>query len=114
MYFIKKENEIVTTNKVSEVTKENFVVDPEAENRVWVKLELYRFDPDTGEKVTVRNQINAVNVGDFEMFAHEWKRDGIKMTLLHDPRPTMKGEGVAEKLAMLNRRMADKQKKTGK
>lgn len=38
MYFIKKGNQVVVTNDPSEVTKENFVVEPGGENRVWCKL----------------------------------------------------------------------------
>lgn len=105
MFYIKKNGEPVVTNDPTEVTKENFLVEPGAEDRVWVKLEQYEYDRLTGEKKTIRNQINAVVPGDFDKFARQWKHEGITMTMLHDPRPSMKGEGVAEKLEKLRAKM---------
>lgn len=105
MFYIKKNGEPVVTNDPTEVTQENFLVEPGAEDRVWVKLEQYEYDRLTGEKKTIRNQINAVVPGDFDKFARQWKHEGITMTMLHDPRPSMKGEGVAEKLEKLRAKM---------
>lgn len=113
MYYIKRNGKAFPTNNASEVTKENFLVEPGGENRVWLKLEQYEYDQQTGEKKVIRNQINAVNPGDFDNFAAEWKRQGIVMTLLHDPRLEMQGEGVEAKLAALNARIAEEGKSEG-
>ena len=97
---------MVITNDPNEVTKENFVCDPDAENKVWSKLEKYEFDKETGEKKTVMLQVRADNPGDFERFAPNWKKSGITITMLHDPRPQMqKGNSEAEKLAKLNAKL---------
>lgn len=104
--FIKNGKEVVITNDPNEVTKENFVCDPDAENKVWCKLEKYEFDKETGEKKTVMLQVRADNPGDFERFAPNWKKSGITITMLHDPRPQMqKGNSEAEKLAKLNAKL---------
>ena len=101
--FIKKGKKVVTTDDPNEVTKENFVCDPDAENKVWCKLEKYEFDKETGEKKAVMLQVRADNPGDFERFAPNWQKSGVTITMLHDPRAAMpKGDGVAEKLAKLN------------
>ena len=94
---------MVVTNDPNEVTKDNFVCDPDAENKVWCKLEKYEFDKETGEKRAVMLQVRADNPGDFERFAPNWQKSGVTITMLHDPRAAMpKGDGVAEKLAKLN------------
>ena len=105
MYFIKKGKKVVPTTDPNEVTPDNFVVDPGGESRIYIKLEKYKFNEDTGDKIAVYNQINAVNPGDFDNFASQWKKDGIKMTMLHDPRPSLPMSGTDAKLAILNERM---------
>lgn len=102
MYFIKKGKKVVATSDPSEVTKENFVVEPGGENRVWCKLELYEFDKVTGKKITLRNQIMGENPRDFELMAPNWKQEGMTITMLHDPRANMQSDGVEAKLAKLN------------
>ena len=104
--FIKKGKQVVVTNDPNEVTKDNFVCDPDAENKVWCKLEKYEFDKETGEKRAVMLQVRADNPGDFERFAPNWQKSGVTITMLHDPRPAMpKGDGTAEKLAKLNAKL---------
>ena len=104
--FIKKGKQVVVTNDPNEVTKDNFVCDPDAENKVWCKLEKYEFDKETGEKRAVMLQVRADNPGDFERFAPNWQKSGVTITMLHDPRAAMpKGDGVAEKLAKLNSKL---------
>lgn len=102
MYFIKKGKKVVPTNDASEVTKENFVCEPGGENRVWCKLEQYEFDRATGEKKTLVNQVMGETPRDFELFAPQWKRQGMTITMLHDPRGEMQDDDVARKLAILN------------
>ena len=114
MYYINVNGEPVATSNPDKVTKENFLVEPGAENRVWVKLEQYEYDRQTGAKKTIRNQINAVNPGDFDKFATQWKHEGIEMTMLHDPRPELKGNGVADKLAKLKTQMKGGEEKPAK
>ena len=103
--FIKKGKQVVVTNDPNEVTKDNFVCDPDAENKVWCKLEKYEFDKETGEKKAVMLQVRADNPGDFERFAPIWKNQGMTITMLHDPRESMERNGVAAKLAKLNAQM---------
>ena len=102
MYFIKKGKKVVPTTNPDEVTKESFVIEPGGENRVWFKLELYEYDKVTGEKKAVVNQVMGENPGDFELLAPQWKRQGMTITMFHDPRPSLQADGVAEKLAKLN------------
>lgn len=102
MYYIKKGKEVVATSDPDEVTKENFVCEPGAENKVHCKLEKYEFDRETGAKKAVTNQVRADNPGDFERFAPIWKRQGMTITMLHDPREGMAKDDVAAKLAKLN------------
>jgi hypothetical protein len=101
MYFIKKGKKVVPTSDPDEVTKENFVCEPGAENKVHCKLEKYEFDRETGAKKAVVNQVRADNPGDFERFAPIWKNQGMTITMLHDPREGMQSS-VAAKLAKLN------------
>ena len=108
MYYIKKGKKVVATNDPDEVTKENFVCEPGAENKVHCKLEKYEFDRETGEKKAVTNQVRADNPGDFERFAPIWKRQGMTITMLHDPREGMEN-GVAAKLAKLNAALDENQ-----
>lgn len=109
MYYIKDKNgEPVATSDPNEVTKENFLVEPGGENRIWVKLTKHEFNQKTGEKKMLVNQINALNPGDFEFCAHNWKQDDITIEMLHDPRPDMKGDGVEDKLAKLKAQMGEK------
>ena len=105
--FIKKGNKVVYTTDPNEVTKENFVCEPGAENRVWCKLEKYEYDKE-GNKETLILQVRADNPGDFNRFAPNWQKSGITITMLHDPRPELKGNGVAEKLAKLNAELGKK------
>ena len=107
MYYIKKGKKVVATSDPDEVTKENFVCEPGAENKVHCKLEKYEFDRETGAKKAVTNQVRADNPGDFERFAPIWKRQGMTITILHDPREGMEQNDVAAKLAKLNAEMAD-------
>lgn len=102
MYFIKKGKKVVPTSDAGEVTKENFVCEPGTEEKVWCKLEQYEFDRVTGEKKTIVNQVMGENPRDFEMFAPVWKRQGMTITMLHDPRGEMQEDDVARKLAILN------------
>ena len=102
MYYIKKGKKVVATSDPDEVTKENFVCEPGAENKVHCKLEKYEFDRETGEKKAVTNQVRADNPGDFERFAPIWKRQGMTITILHDPREGVEQNDVAAKLAKLN------------
>ena len=102
MYYIKKGKKVVATSDPDEVTKENFVCEPGAENKVHCKLEKYEFDRETGEKKAVTNQVRADNPGDFERFAPIWKRQGMTITMLHDPREGVEQSDVAAKLAKLN------------
>ena len=102
MYYIKKGKKVVATSDPDEVTKENFVCEPGAENKVHCKLEKYEFDRETGEKKAVTNQVRADNPGDFERFAPIWKRQGMTITMLHDPREGVEQDDVAAKLAKLN------------
>lgn len=102
MYYIKKGKKVVATSDPDEVTKENFVCEPGAENKVHCKLEKYEFDRETGAKKAVTNQVRADNPGDFERFAPIWKRQGMTITMLHDPREGVEQDDVAAKLAKLN------------
>ena len=107
MYYIKKGKKVVATSDPDEVTKENFVCEPGAENKVHCKLEKYEFDRETGAKKAVTNQVRADNPGDFERFAPIWKRQGMTITILHDPREGVEQNDVAAKLAKLNANLAD-------
>ncbi len=107
MYYIKKGKKVVATSDPDEVTKENFVCEPGAENKVHCKLEKYEFDRETGEKKAVTNQVRADNPGDFERFAPIWKRQGMTITILHDPREGVEQNDVAAKLAKLNAAIED-------
>ena len=108
MYYIKgKDGKPKVTSDPDEVTKENFLVEPGAENKVHCKLEKYEFDRETGAKKAVTNQVRADNPGDFERFAPIWKRQGMTITILHDPREGVEQNDVAAKLAKLNAEMAD-------
>jgi hypothetical protein len=110
MYFIKKGKKVVPTTDPNEVTPDSFVVEPGGESRIYIKLEKYKFHEDTGEKIAVFNQINAVNPGDFDNFVSQWKKDGIKLTMLYDPRPSLPMSGTDAKLAILNERMKAEEK----
>lgn len=105
MYYIKKGKKVVATSDPDEVTKENFVCEPGAENKVHCKLEKYEFDRETGAKKAVTNQVRADNPGDFERFAPIWKRQGMTITILHDQREGVEQNDVAAKLAKLNAEM---------
>ena len=108
MYYIKRNGVPTITNDPNEVTKENFLVEPGGENRIWVKLTKHEFDQKTGDKIMLVNQINALNPGDFEFCVRDWRQNGITIEMLHDPRPELKGDGVEEKLAKLKAKMGDK------
>lgn len=108
MYYIQKNGEPATTTDPNEVTKENFLVEPGGENRVWVKLTKHEFDQKSGEKKMLVNQINSLNPGDFEFCVRNWRQNDIDIEMLHDPRPEMKGDGVEEKLAKLKAQMGEK------
>ena len=110
MYYIKKNGKAVTTSNPDEVTKENFLVEPGGENRVWVKLTKHEFDQKTGDKIMLVNQINALNPGDFEFCVRDWRQNDITIEMLHDPRPELKGDGVAEKLAKLKAKAEEEAK----
>ena len=112
MYYIKKGKKVVATSDPDEVTKENFVCEPGAENKVHCKLEKYEFDRETGAKKAVINQVRADNPGDFERFAPIWKNQEMTITMLHDPREGMERNGVAVKLAKLNAQMEAESKET--
>ena len=105
---------MVVTNDPNEVTKDNFVCDPDAENKVWCKLEKYEFDRETGAKKAITNQVRADNPGDFDRFAPIWKRQGMTITMLHDPREGMERNDVAAKLAKLNADLENEDKGEGK
>lgn len=109
MYYIKKNGEPVATTDPNEVTKENFLVEPGGENCVWVKLTKHEFDPKSGDKKMLVNQINAVNPGDFEFCARNWRQNDIEIEMLHDPRSVMKGAGVEDKLAKLKAGLGENQ-----
>ena len=111
MYYIKKGKKVVPTSDPDEVTKENFVCEPGAENKVHCKLEKYEFDRETGEKKAVTNQVRADNPGDFERFAPIWKRQGMTITILHDPREGVEQNDVAAKLAKLKKQRPRKKPK---
>lgn len=113
MYYIKKGKKVVATSDPDEVTKENFVCEPGAENKVHCKLEKYEFDRETGEKKAVTNQVRADNPGDFERFAPIWKRQGMTITMLHDPREGVEQSDVAAKLAKLNAASDENQDENG-
>ena len=110
MYYIKKNGVPTITNDPNEVTKENFLVEPGGENRIWVKLTKHEFDQKTGEKIMLVNQINALNPGDFEFCVHNWRQNDITIEMLHDPRPELKGDGVEEKLAKLKAKAEEEAK----
>jgi len=110
MYYIQKNGVPTITNDPNEVTKENFLVEPGGENRIWVKLTKYEFDQKTGDKVMLVNQINALNPGDFEFCVHNWRQNDITIEMLHDPRPELKGDGVEEKLAKLKAKAEEESK----
>ena len=114
MYYIKKGKKVVATSDPDEVTKENFVCEPGAENRVWCKLEKYEYDRETGEKKAVVNQVRADNPGDFERFAPIWKRQGMTITMLHDSREGVEQDDVAAKLAKMNAKMSEDENENGK
>lgn len=105
MYYIQKNGAPVATSDPNEVTKENFLVEPGAENKVWCKLEKYEFDRETGEKRTLINQVRADNPGDFDRFVREWKHQKMTITMLHDPREGKPTGSVPTKLAILEKRM---------
>ena len=107
MYYIKKGKRVVATSDPDEVTKDNFVCEPGAENKVWCKLEKYEYDRETGAKKAVTNQVRADNPGDFERFAPIWKRQGMTITMLYDPREGVEGNDVKAKLAKLNAAIED-------
>lgn len=107
--FIKKGKKVVFTTDPNEVTKENFVCEPGAENRVWCKLEKYEFDKETGEKKAVMLQVRADNPGDFDRFAPNWQKQGVTITMLHDPRSQKQQNGVAAKLAKLNAKLKEEE-----
>lgn len=109
MYYIKRNGVPATTTDPDEVTKENFLVEPGGENRVWVKLTKHEFDQKSGEKRMLVNQINSLNPGDFEFCARNWRQNEIKIEMLHDPRPELKGDGVEDKLAKLKTQMGEKE-----
>lgn len=118
MYYIKKGKKVVATSDPDEVTQENFVCEPGAENKVHCKLEKYEYDRETGAKRAVTNQVRADNPGDFERFAPIWKRQGMTITMLHDPREGVQDD-VAANLAKLNAGLdenenADENKTKGK
>lgn len=100
---------MVFTTDPNEVTKENFVCEPGAENRVWCKLEKYEFDKETGEKKAVMLQVRADNPGDFDRFAPNWQKQGVTITMLHDPRSQKQQNGVAAKLAQLNAKLKEEE-----
>ena len=110
MYYIKKNGVPTITNDPNEVTKENFLVEPGGENRIWVKLTKHEFDQKTGDKIMLVNQINALNPGDFEFCVRDWRQNDITIEMLHDPRPELKGDGVAEKLAKLKAKAEEEAK----
>ena len=114
MYYIKKGKKVVATSDPDEVTKENFVCEPGAESKVWCKLEKYEYDRETGAKKAITNQVRADNPGDFERFAPVWKRQGMTITMLHDPREGMERNDVAAKLAKLNANLENEGKGEGK
>lgn len=113
MYYIKRNGEPATTTDPSEVTKENFLVEPGGENRVWVKLTKHEFDQKTGNKIMLVNQISSLNPGDFEFCARNWRQNEIEIEMLHDPRPELKGDGVEDKLAKLKNQMGENQDENG-
>ena len=110
MYYIKKNGVPTITNDPNKVTKENFLVEPGGENRIWVKLTKHEFDQKTGDKIMLVNQINALNPGDFEFCVRDWRQNDITIEMLHDPRPELKGDGVAEKLAKLKAKAEEEAK----
>ena len=114
MYYIKKNGVPTITNDPNEVTKENFLVEPGGENRIWVKLTKHEFDQKTGDKIVLVNQINALNPGDFEFCVRDWRQNDITIEMLHDPRPELKGDGVAEKLAKLKAKAEEEAKAKAK
>ena len=114
MYYIKgKDGKPKVTSDPDEVTKENFLVEPGAENKVWCKLEQWGHGEEPGTKVHIVNQVRADNPGDFERYAPHWRNQGMTITMLHDPREGMERNGVAAKLAKLNAQMeAEAESKT--
>ena len=105
MYYIKKGKKVVATSDPDEVTKGNFVCEPGGENKVHCTIDKYELDAGTGAKKAVTNQVRADNPGDFERFAPIWKRQGMTITILHDPREGVEQNDVAAKLAKLNAEM---------
>ena len=103
MYYIKDKNgEPVATSDPNEVTKENFLVEPDG---AIDRDEELSEDQKTGEKKMLVNQINSLNPGDADFCFSNWRKDDIDIEMLHDPRPELKGDGVEEKLAKLKAQM---------
>ena len=114
MYYIKDKNgNPKATNDPDEVTKENFLVEPGAENKVWCKLEQWGHGEEPGTKVHVVNQVRADNPGDFERYVTNWKKHGMIITMLYDPREGMNRNDVATKLAKLKASMSENQNENG-
>lgn len=70
---------------VAEVTKENYIVPQNEQGLYHCKMELVKFNEDTGVKVS-KPSIQKVGKRAFEsIMQKQWKAYGYKIEILHDP-----------------------------
>ena len=74
----------VNKDPLEKVTAETYVCPKGEEKRYHVKMEIVRFDPSTGEKISTA-RIMKFGIKTFKNLATAMKKQGYSMTILHDP-----------------------------
>lgn len=74
----------VNKDPLEKVTAETYVCPKGEEKRYHVKMEIVRFDPSTGEKISTA-RIMKFGIKTFKNLATAMKKQGYTMTILHDP-----------------------------
>lgn len=74
----------VNKDPLEKVTAETYVCPKGEEKRYHVKMEIVRFDPGTGDKISTA-RIMKFGIKTFKNLATAMKKQGYTMTILHDP-----------------------------
>ena len=85
----------VNRDPLEKVTAETYVCPKGEEKRYHVKMEIVRFDPSTGDKISTA-RIMKFGIKTFKNLATAMKKQGYTMTILHDPLVKVEEDPKAE------------------
>lgn len=96
---------------IDKVTAENYLVPKGTEKRYHVKMEIPRFDPATGAKLSKAN-IRQFGINTYRNLASAMAKQGYKMEVLFDPIEEQKDEKTEQRASPPRRGKTEKTQET--